>query len=388
LTSVFTPTRPGNARSARRLATRVGVIALICSGLALLTPAAASASASAKPPNATRVSFGVAPANAHQPDGQAQFSFGVTPGAVLHDHVAVLNYSSIPLTLALYAADAVTTANGGFGLTPAGTRPTDVAAWITLRPGSATVRVPARTAHAPGSDIVAFTVHVPANATPGDHVGGILASLRTVGHNSSGQSVVLDQRVGSRVFVRVAGTLAPSLTITGLHTSYHSTLNPVGRGAITVSYVVHNTGNVALGFHQSVAASGVLGSSNHVALPAIALLLPGGSLHEQTQLNGLWPQFVEHTTVNLQPVAAPGGDPGSLSSVRATASVVAVPWALLVVLAAVSMALTAALIARRRRRRRTIAPRHSHQHARPSAPAQPSTHRASRSPRDRSFAGR
>ena len=94
------------------------------------------------------------------------------------------------------------------------------------------MQVPAQTPTGPGEVIEPIAVHVPLKAPPGDHVGGIVASLQTVGTNRSGQRVVLDQRVGTRVFVRVSGARwhrsSPS---PDLHASYDGTLDPVGKGS-------------------------------------------------------------------------------------------------------------------------------------------------------------
>ena len=90
---------------------------------------------------------------------------------------------------------------------------TGVDSWVSLPPGLLTVRVSAKTADGPGQVIVPLTVRIPDNAAPGDHVGGIVVSLRSVGTNSTGQDVVLLQRVGTRVFIRVAGKLVPRASI-------------------------------------------------------------------------------------------------------------------------------------------------------------------------------
>ena len=108
-----------------------------------------------------RVTFGIEPASASGADGRASFTFGVTPGAVLFDHVSLLNYSSVPLTLQVYARDAEETTGGGFGLLPASSTSRGVGAWISGPPGDAAVEVPPETAKGqPGQTVVPFTVQV------------------------------------------------------------------------------------------------------------------------------------------------------------------------------------------------------------------------------------
>lgn len=296
------------------------------------------------------MTFGIEPASATGPDGRPNFSFGVTPGGVLDDYAAVVNYSSQPLSLQVYATDGIETSSGGFGLLTAGTKPTGVGSWITIPPGDATVNVPPESSGAPGHVVVPLTVHVPANAAPGDHVGGLVASLQTVGTNASGQSVVLDQRVGSRVFVSVSGPVEPGLSVTELGASYLGTVDPVGKGSVEVRYVIRNTGNEDLAVSQSVAVSQIIGSTGHAKVPGISLLLPGASVTEHAVVTGLWPQFLLQAKVTAagRPPAGSGAKP-----VAATAStgVWAVPWAAIAVI--VLVVLAAFLFRRFRRRARS-----------------------------------
>jgi hypothetical protein len=335
---------------------RLGLTALVAVVLGTpligVTPAAGAPTAAHK----SRVTFGVEPATGHHPDARPHFDFGVTPGATLSDHVAVLNYSAKPLTLQLYPTDAVNTSTGGFGLLPGGTTPTGAGAWVTLPKHSRTVRVPAQSAKAPGEVIVPFTLNVPDNATPGDHVGGIVASLRTEGHNGSGQNIVLVQRVGTRLFIRVAGTLSPNLSLSGLHATYHGTLNPFGKGHVTVHYTVHNTGNVELGLGQHVKVSGLFGSSSQVSVPSVPLLLPGASLSEVAQVPGVWPQFTAKATVTATPVAVPGDSDPRLVAVSASTHLLAIPWPLIVLILLLIVVAGLVVVARRRAHRAPASP--------------------------------
>jgi hypothetical protein len=312
---------------ARRSATAsvlLGLLVLVALVLAL--PASAARAAT------SLVTFGVQPATAAGTDGRPYFSYGVTAGASLSDHVAVLNYSSVPLTLDVYAADALNTATGGLSLLPAAKRPVDAGSWLSLGAGRLAVRVPPRTAGGPGRVIVPFAVTVPARATPGDHVGGIVASLDTVSKNASGANVRLDQRIASRVYFRVAGALKPSLAVDNVRATYAGSLNPVGRGAVTVTYSVHNTGNVKLGGHQSVAVQGLLGQVEAGQLPDVGLLLPGGSETVTVVVPGVFPALLMNATVTVTPTKLASDSDPALGPVTASAHFWAVPWALLVLL--------------------------------------------------------
>ena len=115
-----------------------------------------------------------APADTSLGKGRSHYAYTLAPGTTLTDAMAVVNRSSTPITLSVYASDAFTTSNGNLDLLPANRKPTDVGAWTTVKTRQLTL-APQQSA------IVPFTVTVPANATPGDHTGGVVTSLVTRG---------------------------------------------------------------------------------------------------------------------------------------------------------------------------------------------------------------
>jgi hypothetical protein len=321
-------------------------------------PGAATAVATANqvPPSAgvpaqlaadNRVSFGIEPASATGPDGRQDFSLGADPGGVLFDDVAVVNYSDAPLQLQIYSTDAVQDANGGFGLLAVDKAPKGVGAWITLQPGGTQVTVPAASASAPGVSIVPITMRVPLHTQPGDHVGAIVASLKTTGTNSSGQQVVLYQRIGTRVFVQVAGALHSSLAVTGLGATYQGTANPFGTGQVVLNYRVHNTGNTDLAVRLSGSVTSLFGEARQEAGGRIGLLLPGGTVDEHLVIGGVWPSVHLAAAVTATPTALVAGAP-HLVAVVGHRGVWALPWPLIILV----VVLAAAVVVRRRLRRR------------------------------------
>jgi len=328
----------------------VGVFAIGLISWTVLPAPAAAASTTGR-----RVTFGIAPASAHGPNGRAYLSYGVTGGARLRDFVVVLNYSTVPLNLQVYPTDAIETSEGGFGLSPVTAKPTDVGSWISLPRRSSTVRVPARSARGAGQVVIPLLVRIPDKAPPGDHVGGVVASLRTVGTNASGQNIILLQRVAVRVFIRVAGRLSPKLVLADLHTIYQGSLNPVGQGQLTVSYVVTNAGNVDLALgHQSLLVSGLFGSKRQVPLSDVGLLIPGSSLRESAVVPGVWPQVIVHTTASVRVLSPTGGDVPGLVSVSSSTWIWAIPWTLLALLVLVALALVVAYRVRRVAQHRAV----------------------------------
>jgi hypothetical protein len=354
-------------RTTRSLLGAVVAFVIVSTGALV---AASPASAGGRVAHTTRVTFGVQPATAGRPDSRANLSYGVTPGSTVRDHVAIVNFSAARLTLTVYATDARNTSDGGFGLLDGGQQPKDAGAWTSLggRPAGAavTVHVPARRSAGPGFVLLPLVLHVPAGTGPGDHVGGVVAVLSTIGTNSQGTKVRLDQRVATRLFARVSGRSSPRLAVEDLSATYHPRGATLASGTVTVAYTVHNTGNVSLGAHQSVRLSGVLGAAGNAPEVAdVPLLLPGASARESVDVPGVLPLVRLSATTTLRPTGVAGAlAPGVAGRIVAGTSFWALPWAFFVLLVLVA----AALGLWWRRRRRASAGRAGIQVARPMSP--------------------
>jgi hypothetical protein len=345
------------------------VVLLALLGLVVLGPAVALAAAPtpAPTPAAPRATFGIQPAGAKGPDNRPYLIYPVAPGAVVQDHVAVVNYSSQPLTLRVYATDAFNGADGTFSLLDRKKPATQAGTWLrTAVPGASEfLTVPKQTYR-----IVPVTLRVPRGASPGDHVAGIVASLATTSQGKQGTAVELDQRVGIRTFVRVSGELTPQLTIEKVKRSYHGVLNPFGSGRTTVDYTVRNTGNVSLGGAQRVRVSGLLGPTfTGDTLADLPLLLPGGSVRVSETVRHTWPLFWMKANVEISPAVVNGVASGDTRNDGNTGHFLAVPWTLL---ASIAFLVVANEV--RRRRRRKAPPTDRGKHARPRrTPSAPTT---------------
>ena len=93
------------------------------------------------------------------------------------------------------------------------------------------------------TQIVAFTITVPENATPGDHAG-IAATVQSVGPSADGNQVSIESRVGFPIMTRVTGEL--TLAIEPGSVEYHLSWNPFEPGQITARYTIVNDGNVRI----------------------------------------------------------------------------------------------------------------------------------------------
>jgi hypothetical protein len=114
--------------------------------------------------------FTLKPVNvdAAQPLSQAYFIFDAQPGATVQNQVRVGNTGAAAGTVKLYAVDATTGQNSGTSFQSNQDPRQDTGSWTTLDEAALTLQ-PGETRDVP------FSVTIPSNARPGQHVGGIVA---------------------------------------------------------------------------------------------------------------------------------------------------------------------------------------------------------------------
>jgi hypothetical protein len=344
----------------RRLATLAVLLASAAFVLPAVPAGASGTSPSPSPsPSGTAsadarvVTFGIGPASKGKVDRRPNFNLLLTKGSSTSDEVALVNLTYKPITLNLYASDAVNTPDGQLSLKAADDEAQDVAKWVTFKTptGKGYVVVKPRS-----TLVVPFTVKVPKDTYVGDHLAGVVASTVTRGQTPGDRTtdVQFEQRIAVRLGVRVAGELAPSLTIENVTASYAGTLNPFGSGTATITYNVHNTGNVRLGGKQKVTVAGLVGSAAVADTVAdVPMLLPGSTATVTVPVSDVRPLGPMTATVEIIPLAV-AGDANPDAQV-ATSSVViwAVPWLLVALI--VLLVLVVLVLMRVRRSRRPAA---------------------------------
>lgn len=353
------PFRAGSARAL--LALLIGSIAVF-GGLPGAAGAASGTGSATSPPSAGRspstsgnlagrATFGIGPVTLGKTGARSFFSYEMGVGGVYSDKAEILNYGIVSLQLSVFAADLGNAGDGGIAVGLQADTPHDAGAWVQLGGRVLTATVPPRTKLGPGRVLVPFTIRVPAGASPGDHGAAIVASLSTLGKNPQGQNVKLDQRLASRIYLRVNGPLHPGLSISGLTVAYHQSLNPIGGGAATVRYTVRNTGNVRLSAQQTVSVTGLFGlKSKLVAPPGVQLLFPGASQQVSVRVTGVLPSVLEKSHVTVTPKLLEDQQQMPVPTAAATAGFTAVPWMLLLCLAGLVLVLALAWLLRRRAR--------------------------------------
>ena len=164
---------------------------------------------------------------------RAFFAIETAPDQVIEDAIEITNATDHPLKLDLYPADAFNSPGAGFALRPQNEPNTDVGTWITLSEGEVTIK-PKKTIKVP------FTMAVPPGATPGDHVGGIVAlNPVATGEQTTAEGAVIQvqQAVGVRMYTRMAGPLNPQLVVESVTIDVESAVSPGWRSPASHDHV-------------------------------------------------------------------------------------------------------------------------------------------------------
>jgi hypothetical protein len=216
---------------------RSGILAItaavvIGGGIAIAGPALAQ-TASTTPASDDIPSVGVqptAPATPNDPSHGQWFVFAAGPGETVQSAARIGNPAKVAQTVKLYLADLVFGKDG----TPSipDSAPTDVGKWGSFAKPNLTI--------GPGEFInAAFSLTVPPNADPGDHVGVVVAESAPQGTGT----VKVIKRLATRLYVTVPGDATKSLSITSVTSKLHSTFWP---RSLVVKSLVSNTGRVRL----------------------------------------------------------------------------------------------------------------------------------------------
>ncbi|MEU7982914.1 DUF916 domain-containing protein [Micromonospora sp. NPDC049081] len=267
--------------------------------------------------------WAVQPSSAKGPTGRNYFIYDLAPGSTLTDHVGITNLGDHPVTFDVYGTDAYTSTDGAFALLPADRPATDVGSWIRVDRREWTIPAGKRVD-------IPFRLTVPANATPGDHTGGVIGAVARVRTTADGQRVLVDQRLAARVYLRVDGPVRPAVTVEAVDVSYANPVNPFAGGDLVVRYRLRNDGNVRIGGSATVTVRAPFGREQARTSPTdLPELLPGGTFTVTERITGVPPLLRLTAEVDI---AATSTDT-ALPPVVRTAGVWAAPWLLLALLA-------------------------------------------------------
>lgn len=265
------------------------VLAAVVAALSLGTPALAADG---------DVTWTVRTASNSYGADRSSYTYAVNAGAKASDALVVANHGTAPITLAVYSADGYTTGEGQLDLLTADKKSVAIGAWVHA--SAAKVTVPAG-----ASAEVPFTVDVPANATPGDYVGGILTSLT----QASQETINVERRLGIKIKLRVGGDLVPGLAVEDLKVQFDgspegSVAGAFGKGDATVSYTIRNTGNAVESARQHVSIAGPFGwlRTDAGTIDSPPELLPGESWTVTVPVHDVSPAVLLSATATLTPL--------------------------------------------------------------------------------------
>jgi hypothetical protein len=287
---------------------------------------------------------------------RSDFELAAKPGQILTDHFVVANRTAAPITFNLYSADAVNTKVGGaFALKLANEEQIDVGKWITL-PTDKLV-LPAAT-----QATVPYTIRIPMDAAPGDHSGGIVAqdAMPSIVTKGAVRVPVLEG-AGVRVYLRVAGPIHPSLSVTNTQIvySYPALAWLTGSGKGRVVFDVANTGNMRLNVTVHVKAVNLFGSTiKQYATTSVPALLPGSTAALTEPAIPLPRAGLVRYDISLQSKTA---------SADASVQALLIPWVLVIIVVVVLLLI--ALLVWRRHRRKKSPPTAGETATKPPAPA-------------------
>src|SRR5579863_2349220 len=204
--------------------------------LALLAGAAGAMAAPAAAADNGSAQFSLRPVtyDPSNPTTASYFIFSPQPGSVVQNQVRVSNGGTARGSAALYAVDATTGQTSGAVYLSRQDPKSDVGAWISLGTQQVTLD--------PGqSHVVSFSVSVPSNARPGQHLGGIVAENEALqqGSNSGPVQINIQHLSIIAVQVNLPGAQTQKLEATSV--------KPGGEHGYQILYVgLHNSGNVML----------------------------------------------------------------------------------------------------------------------------------------------
>lgn len=281
--------------------------------------------------------YSVFPATPSGSNPRVWFNYLVNPGTVIKDSVTVTNQTPQSIAFKLYPVDAINAQGGGFAFNPPQAPLRTVGAWVQLSDLEFTLP-PHSLANVP------FTMRVPQGETPGDYAGGIVLSpVYPAVERRGAFTFNVYNNVGTRIYLRVAGPLHPSLSITKLSIGTSGFAGLLG-GPVssTVTYTVTNTGNEILNPTAKLSVSPLVGSATEVPPKIYSSLLPHNSVTATYKFPSK--EAFLRFSANLTLITGAAKDTNTAGS--ATAWVV--PWLLILII----LILIALLWLWRRRRRK------------------------------------
>lgn len=185
----------------------------------------------------------------NNPRTQSIFIYELKAGATQTDAVRIINNTSKPHPVTIYAVDSVPSSDGAFACAQAVEEKKGVGDWIHLSRSQVTLQPLT-------NQVVPFSVILPATASTGEHDGCIVIQDAAPTAAQAASGITLSFRSAVRVAITVPGTI-----ITKLHLDSVSQKS-TSRTTLTVSPSYTNGGNVSLDTTITVRLATIFGHSS------------------------------------------------------------------------------------------------------------------------------
>ncbi|MCY4577303.1 MAG: hypothetical protein OXB96_02655 [Candidatus Kaiserbacteria bacterium] len=139
------------------------------------------------------------------PQSTSKFLHTLKSGEVAQEGVMVLNTADVSKTIVVRGVGVVGSSDGGLACAQAGDIITGVGTWITLEESEVYLAVGS-------SEIVPFTITVPAGMKPGEYNGCVVIEEKKEGDGEKNTGFSLSTRIGIRVQITVPGDFAREIT--------------------------------------------------------------------------------------------------------------------------------------------------------------------------------
>ncbi len=196
--------------------------------------------------------FGLRPAdleNGTVRKSDSAFSYDIDLGSSKRDGLMVINNTKVKKTFSVYAADSVSSTDGGFACKQFGENKIEVGSWIKLDKNEVELD--------PGTnEIIPFTISIPAKTDSGEHDGCFLIQEKkddTVDKNNKKSGIQLSIRTGVRVSITIPGDLIKKISLGKFEISNKQD------GSFVFNSSIKNSGNVSVNTDVNVIVKNILG---------------------------------------------------------------------------------------------------------------------------------
>jgi hypothetical protein len=179
--------------------------------------------------------IGGVPANPQEdnPRSKSIFVYTLDPGENTKDAVEVINNTSVPKNLLIYAVDSQVASGGGFACAQQAEAPIAAGTWINLSEDRVSLQPNSKKK-------VDFSLSVPERAPPGEQNGCIVIQDADSAPVDQGNGINLSFRSAIRVAITIPGEIEKDLDFTGFN------LTELDERKLRLSAQLRNNGNVSL----------------------------------------------------------------------------------------------------------------------------------------------